>query len=120
MNPKLENTTASTNHIDYMTLPGFIKAKRHLEDSGHPSEWLTEVVDTTQKGACFLKSGRPWYRSLCPYYEGYWLHGGVGSVQCAACRNILPGLVWDTTCKEGFEKCPFYMEKGGNCIDNKE
>ena len=52
--------------IDFLALPGFAEAKRHLEETGHPSTWITELVDTSDKHATYLKDGRPWYRSQCP------------------------------------------------------
>ena len=94
-------------YIDFLALPGFAAAKRHLEETGHPSTWITELVDTSDKHATFLKDGRPWYKSRCPNYEGYWLEGCTGSVQCGSYGGLLPGLMWDTTCKGGFEQCPF-------------
>ena len=86
-----DNEPPAATPIDFLALPGFAEAKRHLEDVG----------------ATFLKDGRPWYKSRCPNYEGYWLEGGTGSVQCGSYGGLLPGLMWDTTCKGGFEKCPF-------------
>ena len=102
-----DNELPAALPIDFLVLPGFAEAKRHLEETGHPSTWITEVVDTSNKYATFLKDGRPWYRSQCPNYEGYWLEGCTGSVQCGSYGGLLPGLMWDTTCKGGFEKCPF-------------
>lgn len=55
--------------VDFLTLPGFAEAKRHLEETGHPSTWITKLVDTSDKYAKFLKDGRPWYRSQCPNYQ---------------------------------------------------
>ena len=98
--------------IDFLKLPGFAEAKSHLESDGRPSAWITETVNPTDKGAIFIKNGRPWYKSPCMHYEGYWLHGGLGSVQCDVCKGLLPGLMWDTTCRENFEECPFYRAEG--------
>lgn len=98
--------------INFLSLPGFSEAKKGLEEKGMPSAWITETVDTTEKCAFFCKGGRPWYKSQCEHYEGYWLLGGIGSVQCSACRELLPGLMWQTTCREQFENCPFYSAGG--------
>ena len=49
--------------IDFLSLPGFAEAKAHLEETGHPSAWLTEVVDTSDRYTIFLKNGRPWYKA---------------------------------------------------------
>ena len=102
-----DNEPPTAPPIDFLALPGFAAAKRHLEETGHPSTWITELVDTSDKHATFLKDGRPWYRSQCPNYEGYWLEGCTGSVQCGSRGGLLPGLMWDTTCKGGYEQCPF-------------
>lgn len=101
----------ATQPIDFLTLPGFAEAKKRLEETGHPSAWITKVVDPTEKDAFFHKNGRYRHKSPCEHYEGHWLLGCIGSVQCDACESLLPGLMWDTTCKEKFENCPFY-EKG--------
>lgn len=103
-----------TPSVDFLTLPGFAEAKRHLKETGHPSTWITKLVDTSDKYAKFLKDGRPWYRSQCPHYQGYWLEGCRGSVQCGSYGGLLPDLMWDTTCKGKFEQCPFYT-KGERC-----
>lgn len=103
-----------TAPIDFLGLPGFAEAKAHLEERGFPSAWITDVVDPTEKHAFFNKNGRPWYKSQCMHYAGYWLHGGTGSVQCRACESLLPGLMWDTTCSKKFEDCPFYRTGGAD------
>ena len=99
-----------TPSVDFLALPGFAEAKRHLEETGHPSTWITKLVDTSDKYAKFLKDGRPWYRSQCPHYQGYWLEGCTGSVQCSSYGGLLPDLMWDTTCKGRYEQCPFFKK----------
>ena len=97
---------------DPLSLPGFSEAKAHLESEGRPSAWITETVDTGDKHAAFLKDGRPWYKSQCEHYEGYWLLGGIGSAQCDACDGLLPGLMWDSTCKGApCAACPRYRKE---------
>lgn len=98
--------------IDLLSLPGFAEVKAHLEGKGFPSAWITKTVDLTEKGAIFLENGRPSYKSKCVNYKGFWLQGCIGSVQCDVCKSLLPGLMWDTTCKEYFENCPFYLVVG--------
>lgn len=100
----------ATPPVDFLALPGFAGAKRRLEEAGHLSIWITKLVDTSNKYATFLKDGRTWYRSQCPNYKGYWLDGGSGSVQCSAYGGLLPGLMWDTTCRGEFEQCPFCVK----------
>lgn len=96
---------------DFSDLPGFKEAKTHLEKEGHPSDWIYETVDTSNATAHFVKSGKPWYVSKCPHYQGFWLLGGCGSVQCTAHNGLLPGLMWENVCKGDFESCPFYKKQ---------
>lgn len=86
----------------------FSEVKRDLESRGYRSEWVDEIVDRTNENAFFEKYGKPHYKSRCPYYEGYWLSAGLGSVQCAAYDNLIPGLQWDKFCSKCFGDCPVY------------
>lgn len=97
-------------------LPEFAETKRRLEAGGHPSEWITETVNPADECAHFLKAGKPWYRSSCPMYEGFWLCGYIGSVQCQGCEKLIPGLQYNLACKDDFERCRFYKkpEAGGS------
>lgn len=88
-------------------LPGFQEIREHLQSAGQPASWVDEVVDPQKPLSCFLKLGKPWYRSDCPCYEGFWLHGGLGSVQCAKVPYLLPGLMHYTTCRKYPVECPF-------------
>ena len=88
---------------------GIQKTIDNLISRGRPSEWPTKVVDRNEFGAVFEAKGNPHYRSRCPRYEGYWLLGGTGSVQCNACEELLPGVVWYETCAKEYEKCPFFV-----------
>lgn len=103
-NPKDHNG----NPINFEDLPGFVEAKTNLEEKGFLSAWIYETIDPKAKYAIFLKNGKPGYKSPCPYYEGYWLCGGFGSVQCRAVDTLFPGLQWDITCGKKHEQCPFY------------
>lgn len=62
------------------------------------------LPDTSNPYAVFVKGGKPGYLSRCPKYDGYWLEGGCGAVQCAGA--LLPGLQWYTTCSKCPEACP--------------
>lgn len=96
--------------LDPMTLPGFAEVKERLEAEGSPSYWIARVVDPNSSCAVFLPNGGHWYKSGCPLYEGYWLDGGTGAVQCTGYGELLPGLMWGTTCEKKFETCPFYKD----------
>lgn len=70
----------------------------------NPSLFGGEVLDTSHQYASFLKGGKPGYLSKCPKYEGYWLLGGRGAVQCAG--DLLPGKQWYEVCSKCPESCP--------------
>lgn len=93
---------------DPLTLPGFAEAKARLEKKGLPWGWIIKTADPTDKYTIYLKRGRPFNKSDCPHYKGYWADGVHGAVDCAACARPLPSLMWDTTCKGEFTRCPFY------------
>ena len=95
-------------HIDPLNLPGFLEVRNRLESKGHPSGWITQVVDPGNPHAVYLQEGKPWYKSECPLYDGYWLHGGIGSVQCRGVDELLPGLILDTVCTKQYKQCQFY------------
>ena len=80
-----------------------------MADEKHLS-WSKETVDPADPFARFLPKGKPWYKSECPYYQGYWVHGGIGSVQCAMVDHLIPGLRWYLICGKRHEKCPFNPE----------
>lgn len=82
------------------------KVVADLEARGHPSYWVTSTVDVTHPHAIFLKDGKPWYKSPCPHYQGYWLHGG-GSVQCAASDKVLPGIHHQLFCASNCHECEY-------------
>lgn len=88
-------------------LPGFMDARNYLRSKGLPDTWIDDVVDPSSKLACFIKDGKPWYRSECPEYEGFWLEGSTGSVQCRMVPFLMPGLQWDNTCSKNPGLCPF-------------
>lgn len=89
------------------SLPGFAVARDYLSRRGYLCGWVDKVVDRDSFGAIFRKLGKPWYLSECPYYEGFWLDGGIGSVQCSRVPFLLPGLHQPNTCEKHPEQCPF-------------
>ena len=99
----------------------FTEEKRGLESRGYPSAWVDEVVDRNNKYAVFEKDGKPHYKSQCPCYEGYWLLGGLGSVQCAAHDGLIPGLQWDKFCSKCHKSCLVFRKETGqnNRRDNE-
>ena len=85
--------------------------QRVAETGGDPS-WVTKIVDKDDPYAVFLEKGKSnnphygtMYPSVCPMFQGYWLLGGTGSVQCSRCKNLIPGIQWDFVCKDHPEKC---------------
>lgn len=93
---------------EYLLLPEYQATRQYLISQGRPWEWILKTVDIHSSGACFLKKGKPCYQSECPFYEGFWLDGGTGSVQCSASDMLLPSLHHHHFCRtpEGCEKCP--------------
>lgn len=87
--------------------PEFRQAYDKLRASGHPADWLLQSVDPDLPTAMFIKGGKPWYLSQCSHYEGYWLDGHIGSVQCKNVAHLLPGHFWYSFCKEKYEACPY-------------
>lgn len=87
--------------------------RKYLLSQNLPVGWITEVVDKDAFGAVYVKDGKPWYKSNCPFYCGFWLHGSIGSVECEKCEKLLPGLQWDKVCSKEFSKCQFYEIKNG-------
>lgn len=92
---------------------GIQKTIDYLRAKGLPAEWPTRVVDPEDKYTSYLPGGKPWYKSDCPCYEGYYLLGGTGAVNCATSGELLPGVVWYEVCRKEYGKCPYYG-KGGN------
>lgn len=89
---------------------GIQEAIDYLTAKGLPANWPMETVDPSKPGSCYLPAGKPWYKSACPHYEGYYLGGCIGSVRCAAAGELLPGIVQHKVCSKEYDKCPFYKE----------
>lgn len=99
----------------YMDELGIRETIDYLIAKGLPANWPTGIVDPAGNGVCYLPGGKPWYKSDCPHYEGYYLCGCIGSVRCATAGELLPGIVQYKVCSKEFEKCPFYK---GACDEN--
>jgi len=71
-------------------------------------KWATSVV--------YMKNGsRPYYKSDCPFYSGYWLLGGCGNVACKSSVSPVPGRVNSLYCTKDYTACPLYkIEKEVN------
>lgn len=82
----------------YMEELGIRKAVDYLTEKGLPAKWPTMVPDPQEFGCIYVPGGKPYNRSNCPEYEGYYLHGGCGGVKCRAAGEVLPGIAWDTVC----------------------
>lgn len=94
-------------HMDEL---GIRETIDYLIAKGLPANWPTGIVDPAGYGVCYLPGGKPWYKSDCPHYEGYYLHGGLGTVRCNTAGELLPGIVHHKVCSKEFNKCPFYKE----------
>ena len=90
---------------------GIDRAVNYLKGKGLPATWPEEVPDPKAWGTLFLPKGKPHNRSDGPNYQGYYLCGGCGGVSCKAAGEILPGITWDTVCRDNYQKCPFYKEE---------
>lgn len=110
----------NVNRSRFIGLPGFRESEAGLEERGRPSHWIFDTVDTGDPHAIFVKNGKPWYRSECPFFEGYWLLGGCGSVQCGKCQTLLPGLHWDHTCSKDHAACPIYRDEPWEADSNDQ
>lgn len=95
----------------YRTELGIQRAVDYLAEKGFPNRWPEEVPDPNQEGTIFVKAGKPYNPSKCPYYVGYYLCGGCGGVKCSAAGEIIPGIAWYTVCRNSFDECPFYRER---------
>lgn len=94
-------------HMDEL---GIRETIDYLIAKGLPANWPTGIVDPAGNGVCYLPGGKPWYKSACPHYVGYYLHGGLGTVRCNAAGELLPGIVHYKVCSKEYGKCPFYKE----------
>lgn len=95
----------------YMDELGIQETIEALKAKGLPANWPTGVVNPAGVGVCYLEKGKPWYKSECPHYEGYYLHGGTGTVRCTTAGELLPGIVHHKVCSKEYCRCPFYKEE---------
>lgn len=97
-------------HIEDLGIQSVID---YLKGKGLPARWPTEVPDPNKFGTVFLPQGKGFscYKSKCPSYEGYYLHGGISAVKCKTCPELLPGIVIEKMCRKDFTACPYYKEE---------
>lgn len=65
-----------------------------------------------------MKVGYTPYPSQCPFFEGYWLDGLYGAVECKLQGNLMPGKEYLYRCYEGgiwkgHTYCSYYREEIG-------
>ena len=89
--------------------------KQGIESRGYRSEWVSKVpkVDEytpfLQKGKS--KHGIKCYLSDCPHYNGIYLCGGAGALDCNLVSERLPGIIKDLHCTKEHDKCPLKVYK---------
>ena len=86
---------------------GIQQAVEYLQAKGLPGTWPTQVADPDDGGTFFLPKGKPYNKSDCHCYEGYYLDGISGAVQCSGAGELLPGIVWDNVCSKDYNLCPY-------------
>lgn len=94
----------------YMDELGIRKTIDYLIAMDKPAEWPFGLVDPSGEYVSYLPEGKPWYKSACPCYEGYYLAGSIGSVKCRTAGELLPGVAWYAVCSKEFCRCPYYKE----------
>jgi hypothetical protein len=95
----------------YMKKLGIQRAVDSLKAKGLPHVWPTKVADPNDPSTFFMPGGKPFNKSECPCYQGYYLDGLYGAVKCSGTGELLPGIVWDQTCSKGYEKCPYFRRE---------
>lgn len=98
---------------DLRELLGIQRVVDDLKSRGFPHEWPMKTVDINDPATVKAVVTAGSYKSRCPHYKGFWLCGGIGSVECAAFGGLLPGIVWYTTCEKRCEQCPLMEGKNG-------
>lgn len=76
----------------HMKEMGIQEAVDYLREKGLPANWPAGVVNPKGAG------------------EGYYLCGGIGSIQCKTAGELLPGVVQYKVCSKDYKKCPFFKE----------
>ena len=94
----------------YIDVLGIQSVIDNLKEKGLPARWPTQVPDPAAFGTLFLPKGKGFscYKSACPSYEGFYLHGGIGAVKCKTCQELLPGIVIDKMCQKDYTACPYH------------
>lgn len=95
----------------YMEELGIQKDIDYLKSKRLPHEWPIHVVDLANPATLKATAVAGLYKSQCQHYDGFWLCGGTGSVECATAGELLPGNVWYNVCSKKYRQCPFYREK---------
>lgn len=90
----------------------------NLKQKGLPSDWPMQTVDLNDPATLKAEATKASYKSQCPHYGGYWLCGGIGSVECKDYGGLIPGVVWYKVCSKGHQACPFFGRSEGECSGN--
>ena len=90
---------------------GIQKTVDYLTAKGLPARWPEEIPNPEEWGTLFIPGGKPYNKSDCKNYAGYYLRGGISGVKCDGVDELLPGIVWYHVCRNDFKKCPFYKEE---------
>ena len=96
----------------------FKEIKKGIESRGYRSAWVSKVPETNEHSS-FLPKGKTkhgikCYLSDCPHYNGIYLCGGAGALDCNLVSEHLPGIVQDLHCSKKHNKCPIKTYKGEN------
>ena len=86
--------------------------------------WEEGIVDIFDWATTWLPKGRNMKvgftpnPSKCPFYEGYWLDGGSGAIECRLKENLIPGREYIERCYEGgvwkgHTYCSYYRKEMG-------
>ena len=97
--------------MDWRGKLDFTKEKEALAAAGRPSGWVEEVVDLNDPATLKVKALKSMYKSNCRHYDCFYLCGGIGSVKCKCCEELIPGIQLQKFCRDQYEMCPLYWEK---------
>lgn len=85
---------------------------------GCPSEWVFDTVNPNDFGCVQVANGKYGHKSGCPYFECYYLHGHMSSVECKRITELIPGGVQHLYCESDFKNCPLYEAKNTQIQEN--
>lgn len=100
---------------EYREQLGIQGVVENLKQKNLPSDWPMQTVDLSDPATLKAEATKGSYKSQCPHYEGYWLCGGTGSVECKAFEGLLPGIVWYKTCSKDHHACPLFRRSEDKC-----